>query len=393
MANDLVIPPAFGNAAALARLDPNWNTQQSEFSGGIRKGFAVISLRGKVWRITHQGVERVVTRMDGSNDPASTLNVVLIAAGSDLAKVYYAGGYQDGSNDAPDCFSNDGIKPDRGSTTPQATACAMCPHNVWGSKTTENGKPTKACSDSKRLAVLPLPNDALKGDDALDALDNEMFGGPMLLRVPAASLVDLAQCDATLRAAGIPLYAAGLGLSFDLNAPYPKIVFKPIRPLTEAEFEVVLEHRTSDQTREIIGGFGSGGAADAAAPVAPVAPQPDPNAAAAAQAAAQAKAQAEAAAAQAAAQAKAQAEAAAAQAAMQAATQAAAQNAQAPAPTGGRRARRGGAAPVAATPVAGMAAPEPAAAAPVTAPQPAAAAPVAATAGDIDDVLDGLLNT
>ena len=361
MANEIVIPAAFGNASALAKLDPNWNTKQSEFSGGIRKGFAVVSLRGKVWRITHQGVERVVTRQDGSNDPASSLGVVLIAAGSDLAKVYYAGGYQDGSNEAPDCFSNDGIKPDRGATAPQAVACAACPHNVWGSKVTEQGKPTKACSDSKRLAVLPLPQPGVTGDDALDALDNEMFGGPMLLRVPAASLVDLAQCDATLRAAGVPIYAAGINLSFDVNAPFPKIVFKPVRPLTEAEFEVVLEHRASDQTREIIGG-NTGNAAGGAAPAlpTPAAPQPDPNAAA--QAAAKAKADAEAAAAAQAAQAAAQAPAA--------------------APVAGRRARRAAAPAVDAAP---------AQAAPVAAQAPAGVASVAAGAADIDDVLNSLL--
>lgn len=385
MANEIVIPAAFGNASALARLDPNWNTKQSEFSGGIRKGFAVVSLRGKVWRITYQGVERVVTRQDGSNDPASTLSVVLVAGGSDLAKVYYAGGYQDGSNEAPDCFSNDGIKPDRGATTPQAVACAACPHNVWGSKVTEQGKPTKACSDSKRLAVLPLPQPGVTGDDALDALDNEMFGGPMLLRVPAASLVDLAQCDATLRAAGVPLYAAGINLSFDVNAPFPKIVFKPVRPLTEDEFAVVLEHRAGDQAREIIGG-NTGNVAGGAAPTlaAPATPQPDPNAAVAAQAAAvKAEADRQDAAMRAenariAAEAKAKADAEAAQAAQ--AAQAAAQ-APAAAPAAGRRARRAAAPAADVTPAQAAA----------QAPNVAVAVGVAAGAADIDDVLNGLL--
>ena len=54
--NQLAIPSSFHQPSALAALDPKWNSDESSFASGIRRGFAVISLKGKVWRIVHQGV-------------------------------------------------------------------------------------------------------------------------------------------------------------------------------------------------------------------------------------------------------------------------------------------------------------------------------------------------
>ncbi len=415
MPNDLsTLPAAFGaSAAALAALDPNWNPQgNSEFSGGIRRGYAIISLKGKTWKTTYQGVERVVTRPDDGT-PAAALQVVIIAATADLAKVYYKNEYVEGSDASPDCFSNDGIKPDRTVAAPVHPNCAACPMNVWGAKVTAQGKNTKPCSDSKRLALLPLPQAGVVGDDALDALDNEALGGAMMLRLPAASLTELAQYDTMMRSAGFPIYALGTTLVFDTDAAFPRVMFKPVRPLTPDEFAVVIEHRDSIAVREMLGITQVGapaiaGAASQAALPAPAAVDPAVAAHAAAQAAAQAAqaAEAERVRLAEAERVRLAAEALKVQQAAHAAAQAAAQaaaatgaGAGAPAPAAGRRARRAAvpdatpaAAPAAAVPEATIVT-APAAVAPMAA-APAAVAPsiTAATIDDLDDVLAGVLS-
>jgi len=152
-----------------------------------------------------------------------------------VSKVWYAEAWADGSTAAPDCFSTNGIVPDN-SVDPskrQAHACANCPKNAWGSQIKADGTAGKgkACSDSKRLAVVPL-ND----------LKNDFLGGPMMLRVPAASLQDLATYGDALQKMGFPYCAVGTRISFDTKESYPKFVFGAIRPLNDAEADIVLAH-------------------------------------------------------------------------------------------------------------------------------------------------------
>lgn len=252
MANDLTVPAAFNKGNQLAAFDPTWQPGQDEFTDGIRQGFAVVSLRGKVWRIVHQGTERAVMRDDNPKEAAASLNVVMIRANKGLAKVFYKDGYTEGNNNAPDCYSNDGVRPDRSIQVPQNNNCALCPQNVWGSQVTDQGKPSKACADSKRLALLPAGDPALLSEDALlDTLDNAMFGGAMLLRVPAASMADFAAYTKHMLAQGWPLHQLVTRISFDINMAYPKIVFEAVRPLTRDELDVVLEHREGAQAKEI----------------------------------------------------------------------------------------------------------------------------------------------
>lgn len=250
----IALPAAFSNPSALAKFDPNWNTDKPEFSDGIRRGFAVVSIKGKVFRITHQGVSRPVLRY-GTQEAAGSVSVVFTRSAPGLSKVFYKDGYVEGNQDAPDCFSHDGIRPDRSIQAPQHPNCANCPQNVWGSKITEQGKQTKACADSKRIAIVPGPSDQITpdSDEALDLIANEMFGGAMLLRVPAASLADLAAYEAQMLAVKYPLHAIVTKVSFDINAAFPKLIFTPERPLTEDEFQEVLKLREAPATQDMLG--------------------------------------------------------------------------------------------------------------------------------------------
>jgi hypothetical protein len=231
-----IVPQNFGAVSTKFANVP----REDDLSAGIQAGFGIIGYKGKVWSIRYRGQETPLMRPDGDG-PRNSIEVVILRASGHVSKIWYENGYTEGSNAAPDCFSTNGVTPDGGSKKRQSNSCATCPMNQWGARITPQGKQGKACSDSKRLAVVPL------GD-----LKNELYGGPLLLRVPAASLRDLAGFDDKMKALGYPYYSIGARISFDSNEAYPKFVFGAIRPLTDAEADVVLEARDSRQVTTIL---------------------------------------------------------------------------------------------------------------------------------------------
>ena len=178
--NSLVLPPTFqgGPAAIFGAYDPS-----DDLGTAISVGYAVMGYRGKTWSIKYNGEEEPLLREDGSGDPLNSIDVVVIKAPNHLSKVWYEQQWNDGSNAPPDCASSNGIVPDLNVPKPQNKICLTCKWNMFGSRPAVAGQaPTKgkACGDNKRLAIVPL-----------GAIKNEKYGGPMLLRVPAASLGDL----------------------------------------------------------------------------------------------------------------------------------------------------------------------------------------------------------
>ena len=228
---------------------------------GIQAGFAVVSIRGSRWRISKGGETEPVVNADG--EPVASLECVIVKASRNVSKIFYAEAYAEGDAEAPDCWSVDGLTPDAGSGTPQSKTCATCPQNVWGSKITPAGKKTKACGDKRRIAVVPL------GD-----ILNKKYDGAMLLRVPAASLADLALYGKGMAGKGFPYNAVGTKMGFDLEASFPKLTFRPVRPLTEEQLMEVAEVSRSPQVQAILEV-----AAEHAAPAAAVEPKPEPQAA------------------------------------------------------------------------------------------------------------------
>jgi hypothetical protein len=235
MSNEMV-PSNFGPVSAKFR-----NVEKdNELEAGIKSGFGLIGYRGKVWSIRYRGEERPLMREDGDG-PRGSIEVVLLKAAGNLSKIFYENGYIEGSNAAPDCSSANGLTPDAGVPNKKASSCATCPMNAWGSRVTPAGKQGKACSDSKRIAVAPL-ND----------INNEVYGGPMLLRVPAASLNDLAHYGTKMKGLGYPYYGIATRISFDPKESYPKFVFQGIRPLTDDEAVVVLKLRDDPTVSRVL---------------------------------------------------------------------------------------------------------------------------------------------
>lgn len=246
MANELTIPPSFvgGPAAIFGGV-----TYDEDLGAGIQVGFGVIGYRGKVWAIKYKGNEIPITVRDASGDivPLPSIELVILRAPNHLSKVWYEQGWSEDASAPPDCASSNGITPDIGVPKKQSEFCKLCKWDQFNSRPVQQGQAQqfkgKACSDNKRLAVVPL------GD-----LNNEQYGGPMLLRVPPASLNDVQAVANQLKGIGFPYYAAGIKVSFDMTVSYPRFIFKPIRKLTDDEGAIVMKLRDLDLTDKICNG-------------------------------------------------------------------------------------------------------------------------------------------
>jgi hypothetical protein len=208
--------------------------------GAIAAYVAVISYKGKIWRVKNQGNEAIVTRDDvhgdGSKDPAASIEVVIVKSSPVITKTYYIKGWEDGANSPPDCFSSNGITPDANAPHKQNTVCKTCRWDAFNSRSQEGSK-GKACQDNRRIAIVPAKD-----------IDNEALGGPMLLRVPPASLKELVNHAVRLDQKGLPYFGVVTRISFDPNSIF-KLLFTPVRVLSDDEFNKVLMLR--DDTRVV----------------------------------------------------------------------------------------------------------------------------------------------
>lgn len=236
MSNNIVIIPQLNLPAEVLNQFAQL-TGADDLDAGVSSGFPVISIRGAKWRIVEGGDEKPIY-MSGTKDLAPSIKVVILKANANVSKTYYAGAFVEGTDAKPDCYSNDGITPGADAVSPQCATCAACPQNVWGSKISPNGSKIKACADVRRVAVLA---------------SDDLTSSPTLLRVPAASLTDLAQYGKALKQRKIPYAAVVTKLSFDPDAAYPKIMFGFERVLSGEEMALVAERISEPVIDDILG--------------------------------------------------------------------------------------------------------------------------------------------
>lgn len=141
--------------------------------------------------------------------PASFLECVLVGVNPNVSKTYYDTQYDPNADDAPPaCWSDNGTGPSSMAPKPQARTCAECPHNIWGSAVSNmTGKPTKACNDAKKVALL-VPNDPIIYQ----------------LRIPPATLKNLKQYAHTV--GGNQINAGGQQRACDLSDVVTRISFE-----------------------------------------------------------------------------------------------------------------------------------------------------------------------
>ena len=253
-------------AAAIAAMN-------AAAAGGIKSGgFPRISIAGSKFHEVEGGEKRTYmapTQPGQQPVPLMCLEAVIVAANPAIIKTYYPGKFKDGDDGEPACSSDNGLTPDAHIAAPQSSACATCPMNQWGSKISEaSGKEVKACTDSKRLVILPVADLSYKA---------------LALSVTPSALKEWGNYVKTLSAKGVPLNAIVTNVGFDHNANHPKLTFSFNRFLTEAEYAKVQERAAGDDVKMIVNPTRSAApqlplpAATPAAPPAQVAPaQPAP---------------------------------------------------------------------------------------------------------------------
>ena len=247
MANDMT---AFTNARPAAAFASLGGEQTESLADGIGSSYGVVGYKGKVWSLRYHGAKHIFTRADDGS-PMSYLDVIILRQGHTKSKSFYkskdeGGGYDVDASEGkrPICASLDGITPDDDVLEKQSAHCAVCPRNEW--KTSPDGRKGRACTDYKRLAVLLLPKQSAA-----------MLGSPLheavFLRVPPASLSDLANMGEQMSDRGWHYSTFITRVSFDPNQSYPKMVFEAKQPLTDAEGPVVLPMRASAIALRITG--------------------------------------------------------------------------------------------------------------------------------------------
>ncbi len=99
------------------------------------------------------------------------LDVIIVDWLTEPSRKFYAGAYDKNAKATlPDCWSNDGVKPEASAKAPQAKSCMECPKNVKGSGFNGQGK---ACRYERRLAVL------VAGDSSGDIYQITVPGGSL----------------------------------------------------------------------------------------------------------------------------------------------------------------------------------------------------------------------
>lgn len=186
----------------------------------------------KAFTITKDGQTVIIQGEDGY--PARTVVGVIIAASDTLTKAWYEKPYEQGSFEAPDCFSNDGKVPAAGVAKPQCTNCASCPKNAFGSHpVTGRGK---ACADRKMIAMI--------WQGAPDEV--------MTFNVPTMSLQSLAKLNSDLKAANIAMQSVAVQLSFDMSKTYSVVKIGTVGFINKDAFLKYKNLADTDEVRSLL---------------------------------------------------------------------------------------------------------------------------------------------
>lgn len=202
--------------------------------------YATLSIKGKVFTLVKDNERKVLTRPDDPEEVIQSVNAVLLRVNLH-AKTYFAKKYTDdehSENQRPDCYSYDGVAPSPNAGSKQAEKCAVCPHNVWGSRVSEdNTGKGKACQDNARLAIA----------------DPTRLDAPMLLRAPPASLRPLKDALKAVKQRNIEYNEAVFRIGFDKEAPSPKLTFRPVGLLGNEAYAQADQMFDNEIVRAIVG--------------------------------------------------------------------------------------------------------------------------------------------
>ena len=224
------------NAPSFARNHELSETAKALTGGGVGNSSQRISIKGGVFRLLAGGKE--IASID-----ERFLDVIIVKAAPKVSRIFYAKSYDGDNITGPDCWSNDGERPEASAENKQSTTCMTCPQNIAGSGQGNS----RACRYQQRLAVV---------------LENNIEGDVLQLTLPATSVFGKEDGDKR------PLQAFARNLAmqnppispemivtrmkFDTKAEAPKLHFAPSRWLTDEEYAIVKTQGDSDEAKRAV---------------------------------------------------------------------------------------------------------------------------------------------
>ena len=226
----------FGGSNALVNSDLFKSLQEMNktLAGGGGGSGKRISIKGNKFRMFVDGEQVSVSKEDH-------LNVVVVNAAA-VSRTYYEGTYDPNNVAPPVCWSVDTRTPapEVPADKRKAARCADCPMNVKGSGQGDS----RACRFNQRLAI------------TLEGKPDEVYQ----LQLPATSLfgdgkngkMPMQAYAKFLNAHNTPIIAVMTQMTLDENSETPKLFFKPVRPLTEAELHEAVAAKDSEDAIKAI---------------------------------------------------------------------------------------------------------------------------------------------
>lgn len=252
--NQPLMPQQPGQNRNLAQIIANLGQQSGlvahstvdprALAAGIKPSFASVTFKGKVWGIRHRAqTQQLLTRDPTTGQVVAIpyIDVIIVKSATAISKAFYIDKYKEGDYRQPDCWSTNGQVPDPAAPKKQSVTCRGCQWDAFGSRTGDDGRKGKACSDNKRIAVVPAAD-----------IKNEAFGGPMLLKLPPSSFAGLSELEVQLHMQGYTYFALIMRCTFDHTVAYPKVVFTPIGVLNDYQMQEVLNLQQSEIVDRIL---------------------------------------------------------------------------------------------------------------------------------------------
>jgi hypothetical protein len=224
------------------------------------------------------GANKFVLKVNGteiSKTPTHKLEVVIVNASKHVSRTFYAKAWDPKGDVAPpDCWSNDGEKPDPTAKDPQSTSCIGCQQDINGSG---QGN-TKACRKNRRVAVA-LASD-LDGDVYQMTLQSKSIFYDM--KDPGdLEHMPFNQYAKYVGSQGYNLNTLVTEMRFDEDSTVGKLFFRPVRFLEKHEWDVAVKQGDSATAKNAVTMSVAGGdskpklAAPTPAKEAPAAAEPD----------------------------------------------------------------------------------------------------------------------
>lgn len=181
------------------------------------------------------GNNKFILKVNGaeiSKSNNSKMEIVIVNASPNVSRTFYAKAWDPKADAAPpDCWSNDGERPDASVKEPQSPMCMNCPQDIAGS----GQGSTKACRKNRRIAV------ALAADLNGDVYQMTLQSKSIFYDSKKPGDLDHMPFDQYVRYVGSQGYNLNTlvtEMRFDEDSTVGKLFFRPVRFLEKDEWEV-----------------------------------------------------------------------------------------------------------------------------------------------------------